>query len=217
MGGASREHPDSGKVRRTICHERFVSHAGRCAACRIAPRLFRASTSFVGGLTPLVKWSELPREVAYLLNPPFCSSLLVSGVAGYVKVVPSGMPMALGFVLVPVVLHRPTRQSFPTTIRTSLPTWLEENPTARAVFADRAKALAPFVRDAVLFGLTQRALTVGDNGTLLPTFDERQLRAFLRTVSTDSSECINDARFVGRWFATAGSPHTVLTLWGVMS
>ena len=131
------------------------------------------------------------------------------------QVTPSGMPLALGFVIVPVVLHKPTRLSLPTTIRTSLPAWLGQNPTARAVLADRGGALSPFVRDAVLFGLIRGAFTLASDGVLSASGNERSFRRGLRAMSEESSGCIDDARFVGRWFANAGSAHTVLTLWGI--
>ena len=162
-----------------------------------------------------MKWSTLPREVAYLLNPPFVASVLAAATNGYTQVVPSGMPVALAFVIVPVVLHKPTRLSLPTTIRTSLATWLGQNPTARAILADRGGALSSFVREALLFGLIRGAFTLRSDGALSASVNETSLRTFLRSVSEESAGCINDARFVGRWFANAGSVGTVLALWGV--
>ena len=73
------------------------------------------------------RWSERPPEVAHLFNPAFCALLLREAVRGFAEVSPSGMPHPLVFLLLPIVLHKATRESLPGSITTKMHPWLQEH------------------------------------------------------------------------------------------
>jgi len=160
-------------------------------------------------------WCERPKEEAHLLNPFFCCTTLLSATIGYSDVVECGMPFTLSFLVLPTVLHKPTRDIFPTSIRTSLPSWIQENASSRIHFSERVISLNPFTREAILLGLTKGWIELSADCRLTTSLRNNDLDAVLRKLEGDARECVLKARFLGKWFASAGSAQTVMALWGV--
>jgi hypothetical protein len=71
----------------------------------------------------------------------FCDWLLREAVQGYASMRAAGMPLPLAFLILPVVLHRPTRELAPGALTTKLHVWLQEHPEVRIKFAGRTKEL----------------------------------------------------------------------------
>jgi len=155
------------------------------------------------------------REEFHLLNPAFCGALSSRIAEGYASVAPRGMPFAMVFVAMPLLLHTATREALPRAISTSLAAWIESHPGLRIGFADRARVLVPFVRDGLLFAVLHGAVTFSDDGLLLPGRLPGSRTAFLDSATGNVGSCFKRSRFAGRWLAAAGSPETVMTLWGV--
>jgi hypothetical protein len=160
-------------------------------------------------------WTDRSREEAHLFNPGFLSLLVWSTVAGYREVTGEGLPFELVFVALPLSLHKPTREALPVNPRTSLATWLERNAYFRVGFAERAKGLALFTREAILFASTHGLLAPVEGGRLLSSPRPRTLSPYLRGATEEVRDCVKRAEFVGRWFGTAGTPTTIMDLWGV--
>lgn len=160
-------------------------------------------------------WTERPVEEAALLNPAFCATVLTTALDGYVEHAPSGMSFPLAFLVLPLVLHKQTREALPSTVRTSMAAWIESHSEARIGLAERVRALAPFTREALLFGSTHRVLGFSESGRLAVLGDLSGVRKYSRTTSAETRACIEKGLFVGRWFAAAGSEQTILSLWGV--
>ena len=72
-------------------------------------------------------WHERPTEIANLFNPAFCALIVRDGSQGFAEHNPTGMPYPLAFVLLPIVLHRGTRNILPKTIATKLHPWIEQH------------------------------------------------------------------------------------------
>lgn len=128
---------------------------------------------------------------------------------------PDGMPLPMAYLVLPVVLHRPTRDLVPRAVTTTLHGWLQEHPELRINFADRTKELAPFTREAVLFLGVRGQLHVGGEGTVTVTGKLGRGKAALLDNSEEMKSSLTKAKFVGRWFASAGEPATVFQMWGV--
>lgn len=160
-------------------------------------------------------WNTRPTELAYLFNPAFCGWVLREAVEGFSSVAPGGMPLPLAFLVLPVVLHRPTRELVPAAVTTKLHVWLQEHPELRVAFAGRVAELAPFTREALLFLGARDQIRVSDDGTIAVTGKLGRGKATLTEHSTEIKESLAKAKFVGRWFASAGEPKTVFQNWGV--
>src|SRR5262245_51328045 len=97
-------------------------------------------------------WINRAPEERALLNPSFCACLLWQAAAGYEATSKQPLPFDLAFLVLPMVLHRATRESLPKLVKSSLAVWLDDNPLARSRVADRATLLSPHTKEAMMFG-----------------------------------------------------------------
>jgi hypothetical protein len=163
----------------------------------------------------IIPWSERPIEQARLLNPAFLAALTWSCAEGYYSTNQQDIPYPLLFVAMPVVLHKPTRVILPRSVRTSLAAWLAENTQVHVYFTERAASLIPIVKEGVLFGVNGQLLSL-DSSQISAAPRPRSMARFLRESSDEVRDCMEKAKFVGRWFASSGDYTTVMALWGVM-
>lgn len=80
-------------------------------------------------------WESRPTEVANLLNPAFCGEILSNTISSYHSTTHKNFPFALSFLILPIVLHSPTRRTMPP--RKGMHVWLQENPEIKINFANR--------------------------------------------------------------------------------
>lgn len=158
-------------------------------------------------------WNDRPPEIAHLFNPAFCALLVREGVLGFMEVSPSGMPYPLVFLLLPIVLHKATRESLPVTVSTKMHPWIQQHQEARIGFSERCAAIAAYTREAILFAATGTFLAFTQEGTLHAP--RLRLRRPTWPPDSESATCRQRARFVGRWLATAGDNATIFAMWGV--
>lgn len=163
----------------------------------------------------MTPWTNRSHEERALLNPSFFSLLFWHAATGHMVEGGAGLPFGTSFLVLPLVLHRETRESLPKMVTTSLPVWLDDNPLVRARLAERARTLVPYSREALLFGGTRGFLTISEDRVSAEQGWKRKISAELRRSSDEVRSCAKRADFLGRWFARAGSPATVMALMGV--
>jgi hypothetical protein len=163
----------------------------------------------------IIPWTDRPIEQARLLNPAFLAALIWSCAEGYYSISQQGIPYPLSFVAMPVVLHKPTRVILPRSVRTSLAAWLGENTQVHVHFIERATSLVPTVKEGMLFGVNGQLLSL-TSSQIMAAPRPRAMVRFLRESSDEVRDCMEKAKFVGRWFASSGDYTTVMALWGVM-
>ncbi|MDO9044774.1 MAG: DUF6521 family protein [Methanobacteriaceae archaeon] len=161
------------------------------------------------------KWIMRPKEVAHLYNPAFCSVALTTSVISYSNIRPEGMPLALSFIALPVLLNNKIEKKLPTSIRTSLASWIDNNTESRLLLQEIAISLKPFVQESILFSITHNWLSIDQSGNLITSQTARDINKFLRLFEEDNREIIRHAKFLGKWFATSGNTETVMALWGI--
>ena len=160
-------------------------------------------------------WGERSHEERTLLNPAFCAMLLWWASRGCADVREEGMSFEEAFLVLPLVIQGKVRHALPRDTRTSLAVWINRYPLALGTVANSARALVPFTKDGVLWG-GRHGLTRISGGWLQA--DEGWHGVVHQSLGEGSDEtrlCARRASFVGRWFARAGSPSTVLALLGV--
>lgn len=160
-------------------------------------------------------WAERTREEAHLLNPPFCCMTITSACAGYSESSGQPLPFALAFMVLPIVLHKHTRESLPRTSRTSIPAWLQEHAEARLGFHERLMALQPYTREAMRYGLAFDWIAMGDSGVIRCVALNTLINRAIRSLGGDAQDCVSRARFLGKWFGTTASTETTMALWGI--
>jgi ABC-three component (ABC-3C) system Middle Component 3 len=152
------------------------------------------------------QWTERPRLEATMLNPALLAVLLAAAAQDYEKA-KERMPWPLGFLVLPLVLHRPTRSALPRNTRTHLSTWIGRNPLLRAGFPARAATMVPLTRGGIRFGLRAGVLDI-DGQTL--GGDVTSDRA-----AGELGQLMRTAALTGRWLATVDQPSTAFALLGV--
>jgi len=160
-------------------------------------------------------WSERTREEARLLNPAFCCVTITSACAGYSESSNQSLPFALAFIVLPIILHKHTRESLPRTSRTSIPAWLQEHAEARLRFHERLMALQPHTREAMRYGLAFDWIAMGDSGVIRCVVPDALINRAVRSLDGDARDCVSRARFLGKWLGTTASTETTMALWGI--
>lgn len=160
-------------------------------------------------------WTERTREEAHLLNPAFCCVALTSACAGFSEPSDQSLPFPLAFMVLPIVLHKHTRESLPRNTRTSVPAWLQNHGEARIGFHERVMSLTPHTREALRFGLAFHWMAIGDSGLIKCVIPDRRINRAIRSLDGDAKECVSRAHFLGKWFGTSISAETLMALWGI--
>jgi hypothetical protein len=158
---------------------------------------------------------EHPREVARLLNPPFCAALIQRSVEGYVSTTQSPMLFALTYLVLPIVLHEPTRVTLPRSNVTKFSTWVLEHPEVRAGFPSRCHALMPFATAGLSFLLGTQALGIDDRGYLMPTGARLRGITTYPKKSDEIGRCWSRALLFGQLLGSVPRPARVLISLGV--
>lgn len=163
----------------------------------------------------MTSWAERSIEERNLLNPGFCAMLVWQAAQGYASERPLPLSIELSFLVLPFVLHKETRESLPTNIRTSLPTWLAEHPIVRTRLGERASTLSAFTKESLIFGGSLRLLAIAQDGVRANASMKRRVNVALKATSDEVRDCAKRAEFLGRWLEKAGGPETVMALLGV--
>ena len=150
-----------------------------------------------------------------LLNPAFCANLLWHFAAAGAELGRRQMTFAESFLVLPLVLHRLTRESLPRSTRTSLSVWLDENPSLQAGVASRAMTLVQFTKDAILFGGVRQFIRLDNNVMSADLSWRRRVNLTLRDSTEEVQACAKKATFIGAWFSEAGNATTVMASIGV--
>ena len=160
-------------------------------------------------------WTGRPSEERSLLNPSFCSCLLWQAAEGYKSISQEFLPFELSFLVLPIVLHRVTREALPATIRTSLAVWIDDNPLARSRVADRSRMLVKFTKEAMMFGGLHGLLEFKAGGIIANPQGKKLISADMKDSTDEVRACVKRAEFVGKWLANSGSSGTVMAIFGV--
>ncbi|WP_162427267.1 three component ABC system middle component [Pontibacter pudoricolor] len=161
----------------------------------------------------MIQWKERPVEVANLLNPAFCALLLRQAALGYQKQIEQGIDLPLLFLVLPLVLHKTTRESLPKTSVTRLHVWVQQHQEVRVGLTQRTNALQPYTRESIIYAMQRNALSITtEGGIIAPKMKKSNVDSL---VDTEASQCLDKALFLGRWFASAGSTVSVMSMFGL--
>lgn len=157
-------------------------------------------------------WTQRPREVRNLFNPAFCGLVLARGIEGFTATISRPMPFSLALLILPLCLHKRTRDQMKQANRAYLTTILQEHPEIRIDFAQRARGLFPYAMEA--FGyLMARGTIVVDASGAIQVKPEKVRRSI--TGSQDTKDCQTVARSLGRKLALLNDRVTVYTTLGI--
>ena len=86
------------------------------------------------------RWDQRPFEIRNLFNPAFCGLVLFRAMHGYEEEDPRGMPFSLSLLVLPLCLHKDSREVIASSPRSYLLKTTEKNQQVMVGFADRATA-----------------------------------------------------------------------------
>jgi hypothetical protein len=159
-------------------------------------------------------WSLRPREEAANLNPAFCAELLSRAVSEYYRVRELPFPFALTFLILPIALHKRTREELPGNSSSAFVGWLAEHRAALTELPERVTRLVPITREALLFSIQHDVLRF-DQGALIPGTKPIRSRSHPERTTDDADEARRAAALLGRWFANQGSASSIMLGFGV--
>lgn len=157
--------------------------------------------------------NERPEEIANLLNPAFCGEIIRRCIKKFYEVSEEKFDFALIYLILPIVLHRGTRDKISPYSRKQMHVWLQENQEVRINFNLRAQQLVPFTKEAVIFLMQTNSLVIQEDGKIvIPSYKKMSTKDHSRT---EISDIFRKSEIIGRWFANAGTSTTIYTMWGV--
>jgi hypothetical protein len=153
-------------------------------------------------------WQERSLITANLLNPAFCGEVIRRTIVSYNdNEKDTKFPFVLAFLVLPIVLHKRTRQKMPIRSSTYFHTWVEENEHLFLGFADRAKQMLPFTREAVSFLMVHETISVDENGLIeAPSYRKTTPKG---DIATEINEIYKKAELLGKWLRLTGNTQTI--------
>ncbi len=158
------------------------------------------------------RWDQRPFEIRNLFNPAFCGLVLFRAMQSYEEEDDRGMPFSLTLLVLPLCLHKDSREVIATSIRSYLLKITEKNPQVLVGFADRAAAMLPYAFEGFGLLMERGCISVADDGRLQTVPDKVRKSV---TGTDESKSCQRAARFVGKEFARIADRVTVYTTFGV--
>jgi hypothetical protein len=154
-------------------------------------------------------------DVYAATNPAFCSLVLRSFVAGYAESDASGSPLPLIILPLPIVLTEEISLALMgTNVKTGLLPWAVRSQEAILGLADRVADAASFSREALLFGIRYRIVSITSDGRLHP--DARGLAKQPDfPVATDLGRALSLARRLGLWMGQIRDIDTIFISLGI--
>jgi hypothetical protein len=158
------------------------------------------------------RWDERPFEVRNLFNPAFCGLILFKAMLGYEEENTAGIPFSLLLLVLPLCLHKESREVIAGNSRSYLLKTTEKNPQLLVGFAERACDLMPYALEALGLLMERGCLDISPDGRL-KTVPNRMRKSV--TGTNESISCQRVARIVGKEFARIADRVTVYTTFGI--
>jgi hypothetical protein len=158
------------------------------------------------------RWDQRPFEIRNLFNPAFCGLILFRALQGYEEENPDGMPFSLALLVLPLCLHKDSRQVIADNPRSYLLKTVEKNPQLLVGFANRVSDLMPFALEAFGLLMERGCFVVSQDGRLMTVQDKVRKSV---TGTNETISCQRVARIIGKEFARIADRVTVYTTFGV--
>ena len=160
-------------------------------------------------------WARRPVEEANLFNPAFLCGLTYEFTKAYSKEIKAGAPLMLVVIALTASLHSQSRERLPHSTVGYLYGWLQEHESLLVEFAERARNLTPYIKQAIMFGIAAGALEINGHHLTLGRAKASFTKSLLDDLTHETRNIIDSSKFLGRWFAKSGSEVSIAAAWGV--
>src|SRR5690606_1202786 len=137
-------------------------------------------------------------EIRNLFNPAFCGLILFRALHGYEELDARGMPVSLSLLVLPLCLHKASREVIVSSPRSYLLKSAERNQQVMAGFANRVIQMPPYTFEGFGLMMERGCITVADDGRVQTV--PRKVRKAV-TGTDETIACQKVARIVGKEFA----------------
>jgi hypothetical protein len=158
------------------------------------------------------RWDQRPFEIRNLFNPAFCGLMLFRALHGYEEEDARGMPFSLSLLVLPLCLHKDSREVIAGSPRSYLLRTAEKNQQIMVGFADRVTQMLPYAFEGFGLLMERGCIAVADDGRI-QTVPKKVRKAVDGTDETVA--CQKVARIVGKEFARIADRATVYTTFGI--
>lgn len=158
------------------------------------------------------RWDQRPFEIRNLFNPAFCGVVLSRALCGYEEKDPRGMPFSLSLLVLPLCLHKDSREVIYRSSRSYLLKVIEKNPKIIVGFADRVTQMLPYAFEGFGLLMERGCITVMDDGRIhtVPQKIQKTVKGTTETIS-----CQKVALTVGKEFARIADRITIYRTFGI--
>lgn len=157
----------------------------------------------------LTNWNNRSVISANLFNPAFCGEVLRRAIDGYNQnEQESKMPYSLFCLVLPIVLHKGTRENMPTRSNTYFHSWVNNHEYLFIDFAERVRQLLPYSREALMFLLKQKVLEIDEAGQLFIIQPYRKKNPKGIDVE-EVKQILRKAELLGKWLRLTGNEQTI--------
>lgn len=157
-------------------------------------------------------WSKRPREIRTLFNPAFCGLVLARGIEGFYEAASLPMPFSLTLLLLPLCLHKQTRDILKNKKKSYFIKILQDNPEIRVGFANRARGFFPYTMEGFAYLALCNAIDIDRYGGVVI-----KDKAVNKTASgtQDTKDCQSTARSLGRKLGQSSNKVTIYAMLGI--
>jgi len=158
------------------------------------------------------RWDHRPFEIRNLFNPAFCGLVLFRALHGYEEEDARGMPFSLSLLVLPLCLHKDSREVIARSPRSYLLKTTQKNQQVMVGLADRVTHMLPYAFEGFGVLMERGCITIAGDGRI-QTVPDKVRKIINGTDETVS--CQKVARVVGREFARIADRVTVYTTFGI--
>ncbi len=158
------------------------------------------------------RWDQRPFEIRNLFNPAFCGLILFRALHAYEEEDARGMPFSLSLLVLPLCLHKGSREVIADSPRSYLLKITEKNQQVMVGFAHRVTQMLPYTFEGFGLLMERRCIAVTDDGRIqtMPKMVRKTVNGTDETVT-----CQKVARIVGKEFARIADRTTIYTTFGI--
>lgn len=158
------------------------------------------------------KWNDRPNEIRALFNPAFCGMSLLGAIQSYEKIDDTGIPFSQILLILPLSLHKRSRDVLLSRPRTRMLQVVESFPELLIGLPERTRNMLPFTLEGLGLLWEYGCINITDSGRIKRV--KRRLKP--NSIITDETQaCMKCAVILGRHFARVSDSTTIYTSLGI--
>lgn len=158
-------------------------------------------------------WNDRNTIVANLFNPAFCGEIIRVVAYSYNKHTNNHFPFAFIYLILPILLHKETREKMPRSVKTYFFVWVEENDKLFFDFSIRTKSMVKYTKEAIIFLLTYNRIEITENGEIT-TVNEKP-KQYIKEGYQEYNEIIKKAEMLGKWLAITSDVKSIYSFFRI--